>query len=173
MAFVIQLGHLDSLAKQPLPSMRSVSRASSLEPQICSSKACCCRCKGCLCNQTATNVPITATINPNRKTSMPITQPSQNVPYYYGSLGRKSRESRVYLSQLQAMKSDPVNDIIYAQPRQPAPRMATTNNATLKPGTKFTNLSMDNYKSPYATVRRESTGYNYANLDRVNNSTMI
>src|SRR5699024_77211 len=80
-AFVIQLGHLDSLAKQPLPSMRSVSRASSLEPQICSSKACCCRCKGCLCNQTATNVPITATINPNRKTSMPITQPSQNVPY--------------------------------------------------------------------------------------------
>lgn len=182
-SYVILINHLDSKAKNlSLSNGRSsVSRMSSLEPQMCgASKVCCCRCKGCLCTPTSLAPPaMTATINPNRKTSMPYMapvsalHPNPSVPYYYGSLGRKSRESRLYLSQLQAAaaaKPDISSDI-YGH--RIDPRQVNPASTSLKTSNKFTNLGMDNFKSPYSTVRRDSSGYNYANLERLNNSTMI
>lgn len=186
--FVVLLHHLDSLAKLGPQMGRSVSRASSLEPF---GKTCCCRCRGCLCSSMTFGggppqpqpMP-TATINANRKTSIPYSQQQQTaplnhvvnpVPYYYGSLGRKSRESRMYLSQLQAMKPETgmPNDP-YGQQRSRLNSNAMGTGTQLKPSNKFANLSVENsFKSPYGTVRRESAGYNYANLDRFNNSTMI
>lgn len=197
--FVVQLHHFESLAKLPHQTGRSVSRASSLEPY---GKTCCCRCRGCLCSSMSFGGPPqpqpmpTATINASRKTSIPYSQQQQQqqqqqqhqpaqlnhvvnpVPYYYGSLGRKTRESRMYLSQLQAaMKQNEgvamPGDVYGGQQRN---RLNSNSNMPnqLKPSNKFANLAAENsFKNPYGTVRRESSGYNYANIDRFNNSTMI
>lgn len=172
--YVIQLGHLNSITKQPPPvSTRTTSRASSVEPFGTNKGSCCCRCKGCMCGG-----PIPAIVTPintnHRKCSMPVQSnqaaTSANIPYYYGSLGRKSRETKQFLNQLQTMRPDPE---IYGGPRI-LNRNNMTNQSFFKSNNKMhnqANLNLDNYL--YGNLNRDVPNYGYVALERDNNSTMI
>lgn len=161
-SYVILLNHLQ--AKQP---PRASSRASSIEPTY---RGCCCRCKGCVCTTTTAATTfqqslMPATINPSRKTSI---QSNSNTPYYYGSLGRRGRDTRMILNQLEQ-----ANKEIYSVPRQRIANTATT----LRPSNKFSNLNADsNSANVYAAgggVRRGSIGYNYVPFERAKDSIIM
>lgn len=104
LCYVITLNHLNLMAKESNRKTRSPSRSSIYD--LPTSKHCCCRCKTCSCNYP---------MDTGGKQSY------QNVsPYYYGSLGRKNRDSRQMFGQYQSIipsttiKSS-TNDNFYAQ----------------------------------------------------------
>lgn len=158
LCYVITLNHLNLMAKESNRKTRSPSRSSIYD--LPTSKHCCCRCKTCICNHP---------IDTGGK------QTYQNVSsYYYGSLGRKNRDSR-QIGQYQsiipstAIKSPP-NDNFYAQrlPYRASP---------FKPAKISGNLNLiDRSQSiyPNSSPRKELIPIgNYFEFERSKNSNII
>ncbi|OTF81418.1 hypothetical protein BLA29_002460 [Euroglyphus maynei] len=158
--YVIILNHVNQMVRQQV-----TTRAPSIEP---SQRTCCCRCKSCQCMAT-TNQSVGSTIVDNvlvnRKASFhanPSPQPSSSsypnnqVPYYYGSLGRgKSRnpESRPG-SISQSITVAKNNENIYAQ-RPPIYHQSRS--PGLRPTNKFSNMNLVDTISGGFQSRKEMT----------------
>lgn len=166
-SYVIILNHLNQMASDPKIRQQATSRAPSIEP---SQRTCCCRCKSCLCTVT-TNQSVGSTIVDNvlvnRKASFHANQlsqpssssyPNNQVPYYYGSLGRgKSRnpESRPG-SISQSINVAKNNENIYAQ-RPPIYHHSQTRSPGLRPNNKSSNMNLVEPISGGFQSRKEMT----------------
>ena len=165
-SYVIILNHLNLMVREPQIRQQVTSRASSIEP---SQRTCCCRCKSCLCTVT-TNQSVGSTIVDNvlvnRKASFHANQlsqpssssyPNNQVPYYYGSLGRgKSRNAELRPGSINQSTSVANNENIYSQ-RPPIHHHSHSRSPGLRPTNKCSNMNLVDTISGGFQSRKEMT----------------
>ncbi|XP_046910845.1 uncharacterized protein LOC124492094 [Dermatophagoides farinae] len=166
-SYVIILNHLNLMVREPQIRQQVTSRAPSIEP---SQRTCCCRCKSCQCMNVMTNQSVGSAIIDNvlvnRKASIHtnhLPQPSSSsypnnqVPYYYGSLGRgKSRNAELRPGSINQSTSVANSENIYAQ-RPPIHHHSHSRSPGLRPTNKCSNMNLVDTISGGFQSRKEMT----------------